>query len=130
MSYDGAVANARDFGAALRAAREDAGLSLKRAADAIGVSHNALGNWELGKRKKRLPRAVVEKLEATYGVEDRRLLVAGGYVIGSGPAGAYAPGARPVGEPQSLAYGGEPLTADEARDVLHYIDFVRSRRSG
>ncbi len=121
MSYDGAVADPRAFGAALRAAREDAGLSLKRAAESIGVSHNALGNWELGKRKKRLPRAVVEKLEATYGVEDRRLLVAGEYVAGA---------AAPVGDPQSLAYGGDPLTPDETRDVLRFIDFVRSRRSG
>ncbi len=119
MAYDGSVADARDFGAALRAAREDAGLSLKRAAESIGVSHNALGNWELGKRKKRLPRAVVERLEETYGIEDGRLLRAGGYAGG----GAAAPT-----DPQTLAYGGEPLTADEVHDVLQYIDFLRSRR--
>lgn len=89
----------------------------------LGLSHNALGNWELGKRKKRLPRAVVEHLEETYGIEDGRLLRAGGYVGGAtaGPAGPA--------DPQSLAYGGEPLTADEVRDVLRYIDFLRSRRS-
>ncbi len=110
----------QEFAAALRAAREDAGLSIARAAELLGVSHNALGGWELGRRKKRLARTTVERLEEIYGVEDRRLFRAGGY-SGGGPD--RAPSGR-----TSLSYGGEPLTADEEASVLEYIEFVRSRR--
>ena len=109
-----------DFGTVLRAAREDAGLSIADAAAHLGVSHNALGGWELGRRKKRLPRSTVERLEEIYGVADRRLLRAGGY---AGSAGAV-----PAGR-SALSYAGEPLTAAEEAEVLDYIDFVRSRRS-
>lgn len=105
----------------MRAAREEAGLSLRRAADALGVSDNALGSWELGKRKRRLPRRRVEQLETIYGIEDGRLLRAGGYVV----EGTLPP---PAGT-RSLAYGGAPLTPEEEIDVRRYIDFVRSRRS-
>ena len=103
----------------LRAAREDAGLSIAGAASLLGVSHNALGGWELGRRKKRLPRSTVERLEEIYGIADRRLLRAGGYT----GAVTQAPAER-----VSLSYAGEPLTPDEEATVLDYIDFVRTKR--
>jgi transcriptional regulator with XRE-family HTH domain len=108
-----------EFAAALRAAREDAGLSIAGAAEVLGVSHNALGGWELGRRKKRLPRATVERLEEIYDIADQRLLRAGGYA----GAGELPPSGR-----TSLSYGGEPLTGSEESAVLDYIDFVRSKR--
>ncbi len=111
--------DATDFGAALRAAREDAGLSLKRASELIGVSHNALGGWELGKRRKRLPRSRVEQLEEAYGVTDRRLLKAGGYVVTTDAADLR----------RSLSYGGAALTAEEELQARMYIDFLRSHRT-
>lgn len=104
----------------MRAAREEADLSLARAAEHLGISDNALGSWELGKRKRRLPRSRVEQLEAIYGIDDGRLLRAGGY------------GGERLGDDgsdaSSLTYGGVPLTRDEERDVRRYIDFVRSWR--
>ncbi len=87
----------------------------------IGLSHNALGNWELGKRKKRLPRARVEQLEKIYGIDDQRLLIAGGYLHRPTPPPA-TPGR------QSLSYGGSALTPTEETEVLSYIDYLRSKR--
>ena len=136
--------DAVEFGLALRAARGDAGLSMKRAAARIGVSHNALGSWELGQRRKRLPRRRVEQLEEVYGIDDRRLLRAGGYVSEYGVSeygvseygvseyvvsghGASRP--DPATPRRSLSYGGAPLTAEEEQQVRTYIEFLRSQRS-
>ena len=115
------MVEAEAFGAALRAAREEAGMSLKAAAARIGISHNALGGWELGRRKRRMARQRVEQLEAVYGIADRRLLRIGGYSL---PVPAVTPGDGR----RSLSYGGDVLTGEEEQQVRLYIDFLRSRR--
>ena len=108
-----------EFVAALRAAREDAGFSLVDAAELLGISANALGGWERGLRRKRLPKTTVERLEEIYGVDDQRLLRAGGYAVSGTP---------PDPARLSFSYSGDPLTPTEEAMIIEYIDFIRSKR--
>ena len=55
-----------------RFARMQAGLTLKQAGDALGVTLSTVGFWELGKREPRASR--IEAMARLYGVTADQLL--------------------------------------------------------
>jgi len=56
----------------LKAARINAGLTRKEAADKLGITTQALANYENGKRYPRIP--TIQKMESVYGVTYADLL--------------------------------------------------------
>ena len=98
----------------------------------VGADQTVISEWETGKRKRPPDRPTVEALEAALEIEDGHLLGAAGYAIHRSQSASTRAGREViadglVGEATSLSYGGVPLSADQEREILAYIEFVRNR---
>jgi transcriptional regulator with XRE-family HTH domain len=67
-----------EFGAAMRRWRENAGLGIRAAAEALGVSYSTLQKLETGKRQKSILLDVLRRVCLVYEVEMSAVLLAAG----------------------------------------------------
>jgi HTH-type transcriptional regulator, competence development regulator len=110
--------NLKQFGEFLQAARKRAGLSLRAAEEAAGVSNAYLSQLEQGKIKQPSP-TILHKLSEIYQVAYEDLLTLIGYPV-PGELGS----SNLAGESSSRI---GPVTADEEDALIEYLQFLRSR---
>ena len=103
--------------------RESRGLTQSRLGDAIGVTGKAVSTWESGTRMPRMN--AVDKLAAFFGIDKRDLL------FEASCANAEPAGGRGGDEvTRKLLDFAATATDDELRQLIDYIAFIKSRRSG
>ena len=125
---------ATDFATELRKERSGKRLSQRELGELIDIEPSTISTWEGGKRKRPPSRETVATIEVALEISDGRLLAAAGYSIdrsgtASIPVSADASAAGESAVATSLSYGGVPLSADQEREILAYIDFVKNRDS-
>lgn len=110
-------ADRQKVGRMIKLARFQQGMTQADLAEKLGLSVASVSEYERGNRP-RFTRGTAMALEEALGITDRRLLIA----LGFEPEPPAATGRH------TLSYGGEELGPLAERQVLEYIDWVRSRR--
>ena len=112
---------AETLGAYLKSVRGGIGLSLRDVEEASGkeVSNAYLSQLENGKILKPSPN-ILHRLAAIYGVSYPKLMERAGYVFSSKGRSEGAHHGR------AATYSVSNLTADEERELLKYLGYVRS----
>jgi transcriptional regulator with XRE-family HTH domain len=103
-------------GQLIKLARIEAGMKQQDLAVALGVSRISVSEWERG-IKQHYSRAEAIALEDALHISDRRLLLALGYERPDAAVGR-----------NTFSYGGDELGPLEEREVLDYIEWLRTRR--
>jgi transcriptional regulator with XRE-family HTH domain len=114
------MAKPRSLGQFLRAAREAAGMSLRKVEREAGVSNAYLSQLESDRIKEPSPNVLFRLAEFYRADYDTAMRLAG--YPGHKAAGAAAP-ATAIGR-----LG--PVTAEEADQLAEYLAFIRRRRRG
>lgn len=116
-------ARAEALGTYLKSLRLGLDMSLRQVEEATGkeVSNAYLSQLETGKITKPSPN-ILHSLAAVYGIAYDNLMERAGYIAPSS--------ARTVGQKHGRAatFAIENLSAEEERELLKYLAFVRSQR--
>ena len=109
------------LGSFLASARNAAGKSLRTVERETGISNAYLSQLENGKIKTPAPQFLY-KLAETYSLPYELLMELAGFPVpsNSGSASAIEGAAARIG----------PLTVEEERDLVEYLQFIRSRKRG
>jgi len=108
----------RRFGEFIQAARKRAGLTLRAAEEATGISNAYLSQLEQGKIKQPSP-TTLHKLSDVYQIAYEDLFRLVGYPI---------PGATDTTE-ETAGFASRigPVTSEEEKSLIEYLEFLRSR---
>lgn len=107
-------------GGIIRAARYEKGWIQEDLAAELGVSVATISQYERGYRK-RFSKSMAMAFEEILEIPGHRLLVMLEYEKPPEPAAPVESGRT------TLSYGGAPLAPESERQVLDYIDWIRSR---
>jgi len=96
--------------------RQERGYSVRRLAEAAGISHTEIIRIEDGSRKQPSP-GNLKLIAEALGIDFEEMMVSAGYIEAS--TQAYVP---------SRLSGSDDLTPEEALKVEEFIEFLKSKR--
>lgn len=110
--------NKYEFGIAknLKILRKRYGLTQQELADIAGVSNSAVSAWEKGIKEPRM--GPIERMSQHFNIKKSNLIEVGGMELLS----------LDLADAVAERFKGEHFSNEEIKDIMDYIEFVKSKR--